>query len=66
MSMRSGLAVLVGLVGFLLYLGAAVPLADHLLGRHRSVQALYFVAAGVLWAFPARALMLWAARGPRG
>jgi hypothetical protein len=59
---RIPLAVLIFLVGFAGYVGAAVALADHVLGLHWTVQALYFVVAGVAWAWPARALMFWAAR----
>ena len=60
--LRIPLAVLIFLVGFAAYVGAAVALADHVLGLHWTVQALYFVVAGVAWAWPARALMFWAAR----
>ncbi len=59
---RISLAVLVFLLGFTAYVAGAVTLADHVLGLHWVVQALYFVVAGVAWAWPARALMFWAAR----
>ena len=58
---RIPIAAIIGLVGFLAYVVAAVTLADHV-PDHWAVQALYFVAAGVLWVIPARALMYWAAR----
>ena len=62
---RVAIAVLVGLLGFLLYVGAVVALADRVLGLHWIVQTLYFIAAGIAWAWPAQRLMYWAARrGP--
>lgn len=62
---RIPFAVLVFLLGFAAYLGAAVVLADHVLVLHWTVQALYFVVVGVAWAWPARMLMFWAARQRR-
>ena len=59
---RTAIAVLVGLLGFLLYVGAAVALADRVVGLHWVVQTAYFVLAGVAWAWPAQRLMYWAAR----
>ena len=59
---RIPFAVLVFLLAFMAYVAAAVVLADHVLVLHWTVQALYFVVAGVAWAWPARALMFWAAR----
>ncbi len=61
---RIPLAVLAFLIGFTAYVAAAVALADHVLMLHWTVQAVYFVVAGVAWAWPARALMFWAARHP--
>ena len=58
---RVPVAVIAGILGFLLYIGAAVALAD-LVPRHWAAQLLYFTVAGVLWAWPASRLMLWAAR----
>lgn len=59
---RTAIAVPLGLLGFLLYVGAAVVLADHVLALHWVVQALYFVLAGIAWAWPAQRLVYWAAR----
>lgn len=56
------LASVVGLLGFALYVSAAVTLADSLAEGHWAVRALYFAVAGLLWVLPARSLMLWAAR----
>jgi Protein of unknown function (DUF2842) len=62
---RTAIAVPLGLLGFLLYVGAVVALADHVLALHWLVQVLYFILAGVAWAWPAQRLMYWAARrGP--
>jgi sugar phosphate permease len=59
------IATVAGLAGFVAYVAAAVVLADGVTRMHWAVQALYFLAAGLLWTLPARWLMLWAAR-PRG
>ncbi len=59
---RTGPAVLAFLIGFTLYVAAAVTLADHVLRLHWAVQAAYFLVAGIGWVWPARALMFWAAR----
>ena len=57
-------AILVGLLGLALYVGAVVALADRVIGTHWLVEALYYLVAGVAWAFPIRWLMGWAARRP--
>ena len=59
---RTAIAVLVGLLGFLLYVGAAVALADHVVGMHWAVQTAYFIVARVACAWPAQRLIYWAAR----
>ena len=59
---RTAIAVPLGLLGFLLYVGAAVALADHVLEMHWVVQTVYFILAGVAWAWPAQRLVYWAAR----
>jgi len=59
---RIPIAVLAFLIGFTAYVVAVVTLADHVLPLHWTVQAVYFVVAGIAWAWPARALMAWAAR----
>jgi hypothetical protein len=59
---RIPIAVLAFLIGFSLYVAAAVVLADRLTGLNWLVQALYFLIAGVLWTLPTRWLMFWAAR----
>jgi len=59
---RIPLAILAGILGLLLYIGAAVALADFVLPRHWTLQLAYFAIAGVGWVWPASQLMYWAAR----
>lgn len=59
---RTLIAALVFLAGFTAYVAVVVTLADHVLVLHWVAQAAYFLVAGVAWAWPARALMFWAAR----
>jgi len=58
---RTWIAVPVGLAGFVLYTMTVVALGDHLRGQHWLLELAYFAAAGILWVFPARRLILWAA-----
>lgn len=57
---RTLIALIVGLVGFVAYIAAAVTLADRVLGLNWVIQVAYFVVAGLLWALPAHFLLLWA------
>jgi hypothetical protein len=59
---RKPLALILGVLGFVLYVGAVVALADPVLEWHWTVQLLYFAVAGIAWTWPARALMFWAVR----
>ncbi len=59
---RPLLALLAGVLGFLLYVGIVVAVADWVLALHWLVQLAYFLIAGIAWVPPARALMFWAAR----
>lgn len=59
---RIAFAAVIGVLGFLLYIGLAVTLADHVLEWHWLLQIPYFALAGVAWAWPAHKLILWAAR----
>ncbi len=56
------IATVTGLLGFALYVGAVLALADVLYPMHWAAQGVFFVAAGILWVFPAKALLYWAAR----
>ncbi len=57
--MRILFATLIGFAGFFAYVGGVVVLADRVTQAHWLVQLLFFIAAGVVWAFPARWLMFW-------
>ena len=56
---RITIAVLAGLLGFCVYVGVVVTLADIVLQLHWAVQACYFLVAGSLWVLPIRWLMFW-------
>ena len=60
---RIAIASIAGILGFLLYVAAVMMLADLVLQTHWILQILYFALAGILWAWPAKWLMFWAARG---
>jgi hypothetical protein len=60
---RIAIASVAGILSFTLYVVVVVILADHVLALHWTVQLVYFVTAGLLWVWPAKALMFWAARG---
>ena len=56
------LAGITGILGFLLYVAAVIMLADYVLGTHWTVEFVYFALAGIVWVWPAKALIIWAAR----
>lgn len=56
------IATVAGILGFVLYVAGAVTLADPVERLNWSIQALYFLAAGLLWTLPALWLIRWAAR----
>ena len=56
---RVPLAVIGGILGLFVYLAAATVLADSVVRLHWTIQALYFVIAGMAWVGPVRWLMLW-------
>ena len=58
------IATLTGLLGFTLYIGLVLALADLLYPLYWALQVLFFVVAGTLWVFPAKFLLFWAARQP--
>ena len=57
---RPPVAVVGALAFILLYVAAAVVLPERLPPMHPALQAVYWCAAGILWVFPVRWLMLWA------
>ena len=60
---RRTIAWTIGLLGFTAYVVGVVTLGDRVVAAAWPLQAAYFLAAGTLWVFPARALILWAVRG---
>jgi hypothetical protein len=56
------LAGIVGVLGFLFYVAAVIMLADYVLSTHWTVEFVYFALAGIVWVWPAKALIIWAAR----
>jgi hypothetical protein len=59
------IASLAGIAGFCAYIWLVVVLADHVIPLHWAVELLYFIAAGILWVWPAKRLMVWGAGGAR-
>ncbi|WP_207540128.1 DUF2842 domain-containing protein [Sabulicella rubraurantiaca] len=59
---RVPLAFLLGILGFLAYVGIVVALGDFVVHRHWMLQFVYYAAVGILWVWPAKWLMFWAAR----
>jgi hypothetical protein len=59
---RGLVAVLVGVVGTLAYLGMAVTLADHVVPMHWALALTYYLVAGLAWTWPAARLMRWGLR----
>jgi len=59
------------LIGFAVFLPAlviyffAAATLSEAVPNHQLVKALYFLAAGVIWAFPARYLLQWMNNDPR-
>lgn len=51
------------LPGLLAYIMAAVVVADHV-PEFWLIKLLYFMVAGVLWAFPMKYLIVWMNRDP--
>ena len=63
---RTLFSLLVGLLGLALYVGGVVALADRVIGTHWTLEALYYLVAGIAWVLPANLLMLWTVRGAAG
>ncbi len=57
---RKLIALVVGLVGSLVYLWLAVSVADWVVPLHWSIALVYFAVVGVAWAWPAGRLLRWA------
>jgi hypothetical protein len=59
---RPAIALIAGLAGFLLYVVLVLLVADWFRHLHWAVEMLFFAAAGIAWVWPAKRLMVWAAR----
>jgi hypothetical protein len=60
---RTLIASLAGIAGFIAYVVAVLLLADHVIALHWTLEFLFFAAAGILWVWPAKWLMVWAVKG---
>ena len=56
---RVPIAIVGGLIGFLIYVIAVVTLGDNVLHAHVLVQFAYYLFVGSVWVLPVRWLMLW-------
>jgi hypothetical protein len=61
MNLRIPIAAIGGLIFMTAWIAGAMVLGDAVRGLHPAVEFLYYAAAGLLWVFPIRWLMLWAA-----
>lgn len=59
---RSTIAALAGIFGFLAYVVLVLLAADHLRQTHWLVEMTFFAVAGIVWVWPAKALIAWAVR----
>jgi preprotein translocase subunit SecD len=61
-AMSKGLiATVAGLLFVLIYVVVVITLPDLVPRLHWSLEALYWLIAGIVWVFPVRWLMYWAA-----
>ena len=56
---RPTLASIAGVLFILIYMIGAITLPDVIGRMHWTLEALYWLIAGVVWVFPIRWLMLW-------
>ncbi len=61
---RKVTALVVGLVGALVYVWLAVTVADWVVPLHWSIALVYFAVVGVAWTWPAARLLRWAFAAP--
>lgn len=64
-SVKKLIGVVLFLPAFLLYIGLVVTVSDYL-PQHWAVLGIYFVIAGIAWAFPLKPIMLWMNRPAAG
>lgn len=63
---RGTIAAVGGIAAFALYLWLVLEIAMMLSGLHWAVDAVFFAAAGIVWAFPAARLVRWVVAGQQG
>lgn len=59
---RIAIATIAGLVGMTVYIVAIMLMGDFIHSLHWAIQAIFFAVAGLVWVFPAKALMYWSVR----
>jgi len=52
------------LIGLLLYIGVAVHIGGLIYGIHWTIEVIYYLVAGIAWAFPAGYLVKWMTARP--
>ena len=56
---RTKIASVAGILFVLAYMVTVITLPDYFPRLHWTLEALYWLVAGVIWVFPVRWLMLW-------
>ena len=56
---RVPIAVVGGIAGLIVYIMIATAVADIVVPMHWTIQAAYYLVAGVAWVFPIHWLMFW-------
>lgn len=62
---RGKIALLIGVIGFIVYIAAVTAIGDFFVHQHWALQAVYYVVTGFVWVFPAISLIKWGVRAPR-
>lgn len=62
---RKAIALALGLLGFLAYLGLVLWIGDHVQRLHWAIHVPFYMLAGTVWVMPALWLIRWAVQ-PRG
>jgi hypothetical protein len=58
---RGKIALLIGVIGFIAYIGIVVVIGDFFVRQHWVIQALYYAVMGFVWVFPVIRLIKWGA-----
>ncbi|WP_421989243.1 DUF2842 domain-containing protein [Roseococcus sp.] len=62
---RGKSAMLIGIVGFFIYIAIVVKIGDFFVNQHWAIQVVYYFIAGFFWVFPAISLIKWGAGANR-